>query len=306
MIRGLSDGHALGRGRSPGLWDRVRTYGRMIKFSHTIFALPFALSAVVLAQRRHPLTPETLLWLLLAMVGARSAAMGFNRIIDAAIDARNPRTAGREIPSGQLTPGAARIFVAASAALFIASAALLGRLCLYLSVPVLLILFLYSYTKRFTWLAHLYLGFAISLAPAGAWIAVTGGFHPEILSLCLALMTYIAGFDILYACQDAEFDCREGLCSIPARFGVGTALNLARLLHAVTMAALLALHAAFDLTPVFTGTILLIGGLLVLEHRLVKPEDLSRIDIAFFHVNSLVSAALFAGILADEMVRRWL
>ena len=277
----------------------------MIKLSHTVFALPFALSAAVLAQRSHPLTGAVLFWLLLAMVGARSAAMGFNRIVDAGIDARNPRTEGREIPAGRISIPQAGGFVVLFSALFILSAGMLGRLPLILSGPTLAILFFYSYTKRFTWLAHLYLGFAISLAPAGAWIAVTGGFSPEILLLSLALMTYIAGFDVLYACQDADFDRAEGLRSIPARFGVRPALMAARGLHLVSFGALLGLIPAFGLGGAYILFAGIIGGLMVVEHRFVRPDDLSRIDIAFFHVNSLISVALFLGILADEVVRRW-
>jgi 4-hydroxybenzoate polyprenyltransferase len=287
------------------VWGRLVTYGRMIKLSHTVFALPFALSAAVLAQRSHPLSGADLVWLLLAMVGARSAAMGFNRIADAGVDARNPRTEGREIPAGRISAAHAGGFVVLFSALFILSAGMLGQLPLILSGPTLAILFLYSYTKRFTWLAHLYLGFAISLAPAGAWVAITGGFSPEILLLSLALMTYIAGFDILYACQDAEFDRAEGLRSIPARFGIRPSLLTARGLHLVSFGALLGLIPAFGLGPIYIFFTLLIGGLMVVEHCLVRPDDLSRIDIAFFHVNSLISVLLFLGVLADEGVRRW-
>jgi len=293
--------------KSPGMGmgKRILIYGRMIKFSHTIFALPFALAAVVLANRLVPVTGYRLGWILAAMVAARSAAMGFNRIVDARIDARNPRTAMREIPAGKLSQKAALAFVALSALLFALAAAMLGRLCLVLSLPVLVILCLYSYTKRFTWLAHLYLGFAISLAPLGAWIALTGRFHWPIVLLCLALMAYITGFDILYACQDTHFDRREGLFSIPARFGNRKALQLARAIHLVSWGCLLVVGYAFGLGPIYYGTVLLIGGLFVLEHRLVNPDDLSKIDLAFFNVNSTVSVLLFAGILVDEVTRLW-
>jgi 4-hydroxybenzoate polyprenyltransferase len=301
----MLDGIEAGRsGR--GTWGaRILTYGRMIKFTHTIFALPFALSAVVLAQRRHPFTLWDLFWMLAAMVGARSAAMGFNRIADAAIDARNPRTAVREIPSGKLSLSAAAVFVGISSGLFIVSAAMLGRICIYLSVPVLVALFFYSYTKRFTWLAHIYLGFAISLAPAGAWVAVAKGFSPEILLLSGALMTYIAGFDILYACQDADFDRDEGLCSIPARFGPRRSFSIAAGLHMVSFLFLVAVHFAFGMGPVYGIGVCIIGALYVIEHRLVSPDDLCRIDIAFFHVNSIVSVTLFLAVLCDELMRRW-
>jgi len=285
-----------------GLGGHIVTYGRMIKFSHTIFALPFALAAVVLAHRQAPITFWSLIWILVAMVAARSAAMGFNRIVDARIDARNPRTAMREIPAGKLSNNAAIIFVAVSAGIFVLAAAMLGKLCLILSIPVLAVLFLYSYTKRFTWLAHLYLGFAISLAPLGAWIALTNSFYSPILLLSLALLTYIAGFDILYACQDTVFDRQEGLFSIPARFGIHKALLTARAVHLLAWFFMVAVGLAFDLGVIYYGTTLCIGALLIFEHRLVNPEDLSKIDIAFFNVNSTISVVLFLGILVDEII----
>ena len=214
-----------------GLGRVFLTYGRMIKFSHTIFALPFALAAVVLAQRHHPIIASDIFWVLLAMVAARSAAMGFNRITDSRIDGLNPRTRSREIPAGQISTAQAMVFVIFSAATFLLAAWMLGRLCFYLALPMLAVLFAYSYTKRFTWLSHLFLGFAISLAPVGAWVAMTKGMAPEIWLLSAALMTYIAGFDILYACQDVQFDRGAGLYSIPARFGVRRALQILSLIH---------------------------------------------------------------------------
>jgi 4-hydroxybenzoate polyprenyltransferase len=284
--------------------ERVLAYGRMIRFSHTVFALPFALSAAVLAFREIPVRFLDIGWILVAMVGARSAAMGFNRIADAEIDAGNPRTQGREIPSGKLTRNAAKRFVLFFSLLFIFASAMLGKFCFYLSFPVLFILFFYSYTKRFTWLSHLYLGFSLSLAPLGAWIALTGSFSLEILALCLALLTYIAGFDILYACQDIRFDRQEGLFSIPARFGVKRSLAIAAFLHFTSLFFFLMIHIAFDMRWIYLSTVVIIGFLFILEHRLVKPDDLSRINIAFFHVNSIISVTVFAGILAEELVRR--
>jgi 4-hydroxybenzoate polyprenyltransferase len=293
--------------KSPGkgLGERIVTYGRMIRFSHTIFALPFALSAVVLANRQVPPTLYGLIWILVAMVAARSAAMGFNRIVDAQLDAKNPRTAMREIPAGKLSRKAAITFVTLSAALFILAAAMLGQLCLALSVPVLVVLCLYSYTKRFTWLAHLYLGFAISLAPLGAWIALTNNFSGSIVILCLALMTYITGFDILYACQDTNFDRRAGLFSIPARFGNQKALMAARAVHLISWGCLLWVGFAFHLGLIYFGTTFFIGILFIIEHRLVNPDDLSKVDLAFFNVNSTVSVMLFLGILVDELISLW-
>ncbi len=208
------------------LKNKILTYGRMIKFSHTIFALPFALSAIVMAWRDQPSSYPVLLWILLAMVFARSAAMGFNRIVDAAIDAKNTRTVIREIPAGLLSKKEAVLFVVISSVLFVFSAAMLSSLCFYLSFPVLFFLMFYSYTKRFTKYCHLYLGFAISLAPIGAWVAVTGAFSWSVFFLSLGLMTYIAGFDILYACQDIEFDKKEGLHSLPSLLGPQKAMTI--------------------------------------------------------------------------------
>jgi len=276
-------------------------YGRMIKFSHTIFALPFALSAVVMASAEAPLTFLKLLWILVAMVGARTAAMGVNRIVDAEIDGRNPRTAMREIPKGEINEKEAWLVVAGASLVFIFAAAMLSPLCLKLSVPVLLLLGAYSFTKRFTWLCHLYLGFSISLAPLGAWIAVTGGFSWRILVLSLALLTYIAGFDILYACQDSDFDREKGLHSIPATMGIKKAVQISTGLHAATFGFMLLLWPVFRLGWPYGLATLLIGCLLVVEHKLVNPEDLSHVNIAFFHMNSIISAMLFAGILIGHL-----
>ena len=288
------------------LTTRIQLFGRMIRFSHTVFALPFALGAVVLAQRIRPLTPRLLFWILVAMAGARSAAMGFNRIADVQIDRANPRTAGRELPTGVISLKAALGFVGISSLVFVVAAAMISRLCLVLSFPVLAVLFLYSYTKRFTVLSHLYLGFGISLAPVGAWIAVTGRFEPVVMILSLALLTYIAGFDILYACQDLEFDRRTGLCSIPARLGPAAAFCISAILHGITFLSLLLVLVAFDLGVVYLVATLIMGALLIVEHRLVRPHDLTRIEAAFFHVNSAISVILFLGILGDELVRHWL
>ncbi len=271
----------------------------MIKFSHSIFALPFALAAVILAARQHSLDIQTFFWILVAMVGARSAAMGFNRLADAAIDAQNPRTAIREIPSGRLSLQAGIVFVILFSALFILACAFLGKLCLFLSIPILLLLFSYSYTKRFTWLSHLYLGFVISLAPLGAWIAVTNTFSWEVLTLCLALMAYIAGFDILYSCQDQEFDQKQGLYSIPAQFGIKNALFIAKAIHLLAWISFWVLKYAFDLNGVYLAAVIIIGALLICEHLLVRPDNLRHINIAFFHVNSIISVFLLGGVFLD-------
>lgn len=282
---------------------KTRDYGKMIKFSHTIFALPFALSAVVLAWQTHPVKIWDLVWILVAMIGARSAAMGFNRIVDAAIDARNPRTAIREIPSGVLSQKEAIFFVGISSLVFMLAAAMLSPLCLFLSLPVLLALLFYSYTKRFTQYCHLYLGFAISLAPVGAWVAITNSLTPGVIFMAASLWTYIAGFDILYACQDIEFDREQGLFSLPAHLGPKRAMMVSSVLHFMTMGFFLAMFFAFGMHPIFLVFLAGIGTALVIEHRLVNPEDLSRIDLAFFHMNSIISVALLAGVLAEVALR---
>ncbi len=276
--------------------QRVFIYGRMIKFSHTIFALPFALSAVVMAWRDHEVAILDLIWILLAMVGARSAAMGFNRIVDADIDAKNPRTLIREIPSGILSRKDAALFVIGSSALFIFSAAMLGRLCFILSFPVLFFLLFYSITKRFTKYCHLYLGFAISLAPLGAWIAITDSISLSVISLTLALMTYIAGFDILYACQDIDFDRENKLFSMPSKLGAEKSMIISSMLHLLTFIFLIIMHFTYGMHPVFFLFLIAIGLLLIAEHRIVRPDNLEKIDIAFFNINSLISVLLFIGV----------
>ena len=304
--KGAEWGRAVDADRAPGLMGQIKIFGRMIRFSHTVFALPFALAAAVLAQRLRPLTPQLLLWILVAMAAARSAAMGFNRVADMGFDRENPRTAGRELAAGVISLKRAVIFVAISSLSFVLAAAMISDLCFFFSFPVLALLFLYSYTKRFTILSHLYLGFSISLAPIGTWIAVTGGFDFSVMILALALLTYIAGFDILYACQDLEFDRRTGLFSIPARLGPVAAFHIAAALHLVAFTCFIFILIVFDLGVVYLIATLLIGALLVVEHRLVRPHDLRRIHAAFFHVNSAISVVLFLGILGDELVRRWL
>ena len=288
---------------SRNFFQKVILYGRMIKFSHTVFAMPFALSAVVLARRSHPLTMTGVFWILIAMISARSAAMGFNRIADAQLDQKNPRTSNREIPSGKMKLNSAALFVALSSGIFIGAAAMLGNLCLIFSVPVLMILFGYSYTKRFTRWCHLYLGFAISLAPMGAWIAVTNSFSWGILCLSLALMTYIAGFDIIYACQDVDFDRNHQLFSIPSMIGVQKALSLSTWLHVLSFCFFVLIYFIFDMQYIYLATVCIIGVLYVIEHLLVDPDDLKHINVAFFHVNSIISVVLFFGILIDEVMR---
>lgn len=287
-----------------GWMIRISTYGRMIKFSHTVFALPFALVAVILVWRWYTVQIFDIGWIILAMVGARSAAMGFNRVIDSRLDGKNPRTKMREIPSGQISTTAVWIFILLSAAVYILATGMLGWQCLLLAIPILAILFSYSYTKRFTWLSHLFLGFAISLAPWGTWIALTKTFSGPIWILSLALLTYIAGFDILYACQDITFDREEGLHSIPARFGVQRALAISTGLHVITFTALTAIFFVFQMSTVYLVTLAMIGLLLIIEHRLIRPDNLSKVHVAFFHLNSVISVVLFLGVMVDEIVRR--
>ncbi|MBA3008801.1 MAG: putative 4-hydroxybenzoate polyprenyltransferase [Proteobacteria bacterium] len=275
----------------------------MIKFSHSIFALPFALSAVVLAWQTHAVSYWDLVWILVAMVAARSAAMGFNRIVDARIDSKNPRTAVREIPSGLVSQKQAAVFVGLSSVIFLGTAALLSPLCFFLSFPVLFSLLFYSYTKRFTRYCHLYLGFAISLAPVGAWVAIAGNLSVGIVYLSLGLMTYIAGFDILYACQDVDFDREQGLFSLPAKLGPRRAMQVSSLLHVLTLVFLGAMYISFKMHPVFLIFLMGIAILLLIEHRLVKPDNLTHIHLAFFHINSMVSVLLFIGIVIEGGVR---
>jgi len=293
----------IGNAGIMGIPGKTRDYGKMIKFSHSIFALPFALSAVVLAWQSHAPSPWDLVWILVAMVSARSAAMGFNRIVDASIDGKNPRTAIREIPSGVLTQKEAVFFVGASGLGFILAAAMLSLTCFFLSFPVLFALCFYSYTKRFTQYCHFYLGFAISLAPVGAWVAVTDTLAPGVVFMAAGLWTWMAGFDILYACQDIDFDREQGLFSLPSSLGPDNAMKVSRMLHVMTMGFFLAMFFAFGMHPVFLFFLAGIGLLLVIEHRLVNPRDLSRINMAFFNINSIVSVTLFLGVLAEVSLR---
>jgi 4-hydroxybenzoate polyprenyltransferase len=270
------------------LVDRALVYGRMIKFSHSVFALPFALaSAALAAQGRVPW--RELPWIVVAMIGARSAAMGFNRLADQAIDARNPRTAGRELPRGALSRREVWLFVSLSALALVGAAAMLNPLCLLLSPVALLVVFGYSYTKRFTSLSHLVLGLALSIAPVGAWLAVRGRFDAAPVVLALAVLCWVAGFDTIYSCQDVDFDRREGLRSLPALLGIRRALAVARSLHVVAVVLLAALYTLAPLHPIYLAGVAAVAALLVYEHSLVSADDLSRVDAAFFTVNGWIS-----------------
>jgi len=266
----------------------------MIKIEHTLFALPFAFLGALLAANGLP-TAWQLLWIVVAMVGARSAAMAFNRITDRTFDAKNPRTASRAIPAGLLSVGFVWAFTVVSAALFVLAAAMLNRLTLILAPVALACVLLYSLTKRWTQFSHLVLGAALSIAPTGAWIAVRGEIGSAIpLLLSLVVLLWTAGFDVLYACQDYDFDRREGLKSIPARVGISRALWISRGLHAGAFAAVIWLFVTTGLGPVALAGVIATGLLLIYQHRLVRADDLSRLNAAFFTTNAFVSVILLA------------
>jgi 4-hydroxybenzoate polyprenyltransferase len=283
------------------LLGRIGLYGRMIRFSHSVFALPFALSSAVIAAGSG-ISWRQVAWILVAMVGARSAAMGFNRLADQSLDARNPRTAGRELPRGALSRGEVWVFVAASAATLVVAAAMLNPLCLLLSPVALLIVFGYSYTKRFTTFSHVFLGLALAVAPVGAWLAIRGRFEAPPVVLGFAVLFWVAGFDTIYACQDEAFDRAEGLHSLPARFGIGRALVIARLFHVMAVALLAAVYVLAPLHPLYLAGVAVVAALLIYEHSLVHAEDLSRIDAAFFTVNGWISLGYFVVTLAARLI----
>lgn len=275
-----------------GLLNKLKTTLEMIKFEHTVFALPFAFLGAILAAEGMP-TWSQLLWITVAMVGARSAAMTFNRIADRDIDAQNPRTADRELPSGKLSVGFAWMFLGISVAVFLLAAYMLNWLTLILSPVALLILLGYSYAKRFTAFAHFFLGVALAIAPSAAWIAVRGALDSEIpVLLSLFVMMWTAGFDVLYACQDQEFDRKAGLRSIPARFGIANSLWIARLFHAQAFAVLILVYLISGLGwPALAGVVAT-GVLLAYQHTIVRADDLSRLNAAFFTTNAFVSVIL--------------
>ena len=275
------------------LLERVLAYGRMIRFSHSVFALPFALTAAALAAREGGVSVRQLLWIVVAMVSARSAAMGFNRLVDHAIDAKNPRTAGRELPRGVVSRSEAWAFVLVSAAGLVLAAAMLNPLCLMLSPLALAIGFGYSYTKRFTAASHLWLGLSLAVAPVGAWLAIRGHFDAAPLVLGLAVLLWVAGFDTLYACQDVDFDRREGLRSLPAWLGVPKALALARVMHVGTVLLLLLLYRLVPLHPLYLAGVASVAVILAWEHSLVRATDLSQVMRAF-NLNGYVSLGYFA------------
>jgi 4-hydroxybenzoate polyprenyltransferase len=270
---------------------RIRTVLEMIKFEHSVFALPFALVGALLAARAGGGLPawRQIVWIVVAMVGARSAAMTLNRIADIEFDGRNPRTANRALPAGTLSVGFAWTFTILASALLVVAAWQLNPLALKLSPVVLAVLFLYSYTKRFTALSHLVLGFCLGISPAAAWIAIRGSLDWRMLILCAAVTLWVGGFDVLYACQDVDFDRVEGLHSIPKKFGIAVALRIARAMHVWMVALLVWLALSFHLAwPAWAG-IGVVAALLAYEHSLVTPNDLSKMNAAFFAVNGYIS-----------------
>jgi 4-hydroxybenzoate polyprenyltransferase len=284
---------------------RLADYANLVKLPHTVFALPFALVGATLASYRSAVRASDVLLILLAFTAARFAAMGFNRIADRAFDARNPRTEAREIPAGRLSVREAALAVAVASAVFVACAALLNPLCLLLAPFALAWVFFYSYTKRFTRWAHLVLGFALAIAPVGAYLAVAGRWSEPagaLLALAGAVLCWVAGFDILYSLQDADFDQAEGLHSVPAAFGIAGAIRVSRLLHVIAVLLFALLGALFpELGAWYWAAVAMVAGMLVYEQGLVRADDLSRIDAAFFTVNGAISIVFFLLVLVGRV-----
>ncbi len=285
------------------LFRNLRVTLEMIKWEHSIFALPFALCGAMLAAGGLP-TIRQVAWIIVAMISARSAAMAFNRFADASIDAANPRTQTRALPAGTLSPTFVTSFVVVSCAMFILAASQLNRLALALSPVALAVVLIYSYTKRFTRWSHLVLGFSLGIAPTAAWIAVRGSLDPRILLLTAAVTFWVGGFDVLYACQDYEFDRQSGLHSIPRHIGIRGALAVARAFHIVMLILLIAFVAVFGLGKLAVAGVIAVAALLVYEHTLVSPRDLSKLNAAFFTMNGVISVVFFAFVAADLLTRR--
>jgi 4-hydroxybenzoate polyprenyltransferase len=280
---------------------RIADYLSLVRFSHSVFALPFALQGAWMARMRPP-SPATLGWIVLCAVAARTAAMGFNRLADRHIDAQNPRTASRELPSGKVSPLQAGLLVLVASAVFVAGAFALNPLCGKLALPVLAVLLGYSYVKRVSFLAHAALGLSLALAPLGAWLAVRGelaGDVAPVLFLALGVLLWVAGFDLIYACQDVDFDRGAQLHSVPARFGVRAALRLSGLLHVAALACFTAQGLLAGLGPPYWIGVAAAAALIAWEHRLVSPGDLSRVNVAFFTANGWVGIGLFLGLALD-------
>ena len=285
----------------PVVLSKIKIILEMIKFEHTIFALPFAFTGALLALDGLP-SLEQVIWIIAAMVGARSAAMGFNRWADRDIDSENPRTKTRALPLGLVTPAQVLAFIIVSSGLLVLSAYMLNPLSFTLAPMALAIVFFYSYTKRFTFLSHAFLGLAISGAPMGAWIAVTGRFEFPALVLGAAVLFWLVGFDILYALQDLEFDRKAGLHSVPQRFGVRTSLLISRTAHLVTMLCLFWIDVLLPVGFLYLLGVLVATGLIIYEHSLVKESDLSKLNIAFFNMNGYISVTIFIFTLLDVLL----
>lgn len=280
---------------------RLADWFSLVAFRHSIFALPFAFQGAWLAARGAPRL-AVLAWIVVCAVSARTSAMAFNRWVDRRIDARNPRTQSRELPSGRLSAASALTLTLLSGAVFVAAAFAINTLCGWLSPVVLAVLWFYSLTKRFTFFAHAFLGLALGLAPLGAWLAVRGDFGGDLwlpIALASAVLCWVAGFDLIYACQDAQFDRESGLHSIPARFGVGASLAVSRVLHTATVALLLVAWRRAELGWIYLVAIALAAALLVYEQSLVRADDLSKVDKAFFTVNGWLGVGLFVGLALD-------
>jgi 4-hydroxybenzoate polyprenyltransferase len=275
----------------------------MIKWEHSIFALPFALTGAMLAAGGWP-NLRTLALIILCMVSARSAAMAFNRLVDAKIDAANPRTAMRAIPAGQLSAGFVAAFTVVSAIVFVIASALLNRLTLELAPIALLVVLSYSYMKRVTRWSHLVLGLALGIAPSAAWIAVRGTYDPRILLLTAIVILWVGGFDVLYACQDYDYDRSVGLFSVPAKFGLEAAFWIARGMHLGMLALLFVLVHVFALGPIALVGMVIVGLLLAYEHAIIRPHDLRRMNAAFFTLNGIISVAFFIAVATDILLRR--
>src|SRR5437763_6205923 len=284
------------------MFSNFKTTLEMIKWEHSVFALPFAMCGAMLAAGGLP-TLAQLGWIVLCMVSARSAAMAFNRLADAQIDAANPRTATRAIPAGSLSQKFVTVFVMVSCGVFVLAAAQLNRLTMWLSPVVLGVVLLYSFTKRFTRWSHLVLGLALGLAPAAAWIAVRGSLDSRILILTAAVTFWVGGFDVLYACQDIQFDRSHGLYSVPQAFGIQGALVFARTLHLLMLFLLIGFIVAFGLGKLAVLGVIAVALLLIYEHSLVSSDDLSRLDAAFFTMNGVIAVVFFVFVAADLLIR---
>jgi 4-hydroxybenzoate polyprenyltransferase len=285
-----------------GFLQNLKITLEMIKWEHSIFALPFALCGAMLAAGGLPAWHQ-LAWIVVAMVAARSAAMAFNRLADASIDAANPRTAIRALPAGLLTPGFVSAFVVIACGIFVLAASQLNRLTLMLSPVALAVVLLYSYSKRFTRWSHLLLGFALGLAPAAAWIAVRDSLDPRILLLTAAITFWVGGFDVIYACQDYDFDRSHDLHSVPRHMGIRTALWLARVFHLAMLGLLVTLILVFGLGKLAAAGVIVVAALLAYEHSLVRHDDLSKLNAAFFTMNGVISVVFFLFMGADLLLR---